>query len=200
MALSFDLNQVDDVKKPNSGGQVKPGRCHAVFVEFDEYGEPKSGSHFGVWEIVAHDDPKQVGKKYKDLLGDPANGKSEKGVSYAMGRLLHYAYVLGVTTPDEMEAAKKSGQQPNLDLNNGAGQQVFLEIVEEKYDGKINSRIADAGFAIMSINDPKCKDFPANQAMLARAKKSATKQPAGDAGSLPTQSKQEANDPFAAVT
>lgn len=169
MGLSLDLNKVDNPSKVGTGGRVKPGRCHAVMTKFEEYGEPKSGCHIANWEILSHDDPSQVGKVFKDFLTDPAGASSEKGASYATERILLYCYVLGITTPEQMDAAKKGGQMPSLDLALADGRQAFIELVEEEYNNKVNTRIGNAGFDIYSMNSPSTKDFPRNAAMAARA-------------------------------
>jgi len=198
MGLLIDLNNVNDPTKVGTGGRVKPGRCHAAMTKFDEYGEPKSGCHIANWEILAHDDPSQVGKVFKDFLGDPANVTSEKSAAYAVERILLYCYVLGVTTPEAMDAAKKGGEVPSLDLASANSRQAFLNLTEEEYNGKINTRISNAGFDIFGLNSPSAKDFPRNAAMTARAMQSASVSfAAGNASEMPTQAKQESADPFA---
>lgn len=201
MALQLDLNNVDNPAKVGTGGRVNPGRCHLVLTSFEEYGETKTGSHVAKFEVLAHDDPSQIGKTFTDFLSDPANGRSEKAIAYATERILKYCYILGVTTPEAMSAAKRGGQMPNLDLTTAVGRQVFAELVEEEYDGKKNVRIGNAGFDLWSVNDPHCKAFPANAAMKARAAgKQATQQPAeSTTATMPTQAKQQAN-PFDSVS
>lgn len=170
MALSIDLNDVDNPEKVGTGGLPKPGKCHATLVNFEEFGATASGDHIATWEILAHDDPDQVGKHFKDFLGDPANSNNDKGRKYAIERILHYCYTLGVTTPDAMVQAKKAGQQPDLDISQGIGGQALVRLVNEEYKGKTNLRVGNAGFDIYPLDHKNANDFPRNQAWAKKAK------------------------------
>ena len=194
--LDLDLNQVEDPEKLNTGGRAKPGRCHAVLVEFEEYGESNTGSHIARWEILAHDDPSQVGKFHRELLSDPGNQQKEEYAATATKRLLNYCYVLGLCSPADIKAAKAGGPKPNVDISSAVGRQAFLELVPDKTDKYVN--VGEFGFAVYSVNSPEAKDFPRNAAMASRAAKSQPT-PAGNsnAAQAQPQTTQTAADPFA---
>ena len=166
MVLAVDLGAVDAPDKVGDAPRVAPGKCHAQLLEFQEYGEPKSGSHIAKWMILAHTDPRQVGKVLLDFLGQPENAKDEKGRKFATERLLHYCYVLGVTTPEAMVEAKKRKEVPNLDLHMAEGRQAYLNLFEDTYNGRTNTKIANAGFDMFAVNDPKAAGYPYNIGML----------------------------------
>lgn len=143
-------------------GRVAPGRCHLSVSDFKEYGEPKSGSHIVECEILAHDDPEQVGKTFKDFIPDPARNAK------AVFRIVEFAVATGLITRDQLKRAKEAGEAPEIEPTQSVGKQFFAVLAEEEYNGKTNTKVKD-GRAYYRIDDPKAKDFPRSEGMLKRA-------------------------------
>jgi len=155
MALQLNLDNYGE-------GRVAPGRCHLLVNAFNEYGEPKSGSHVVECEVLAHDDPEQVGKTFKDFIPDPArNGK-------AVFRLVEFSVGAGLLTREEIKQHQRDGTAPEIEPKDSEGRQLFALLVEEEYNGKTNTKVKD-GRGYFRIDDPKAADFPRNAGMLKQA-------------------------------
>jgi hypothetical protein len=155
MALQMNLDNYGE-------GRVAPGRAHLEVKEFQEYGEPKSGSHVAVCEILAHDDPEQVGKTFKDFIPDPARNAK------AVFRLVEFCVGTGLITREEIKQHQANGTAPEVEVTNSNGRQFFAVLVEEEYNGKTNTKIKD-GRSYLRVDDPKAAEFPRHPAMWTRA-------------------------------
>lgn len=140
-----------------------PGLCHVQVAAFDEYGEPKSGAHVAKLEILASTTGDDVGKVFKDFIPDP--GKNPKTVF----RLIEFLVGCGMLTRAQIKESQENDSDLDLDPADCVGRQMFVELVEEEYNGKTSTKIK-GGRSYFKLDDPKCSDWPTNKGMLARAK------------------------------
>lgn len=125
-----------DPENPNNG--VKPGKVQILIQSVTEV-----EGHIDVdYEIVAAEDPKELGKTNRERLF-----KSPK----AMIRIAAFAAAVGLTTWDKLTAAKKSGaKKASINIEDAQGKTCLAELVKgEKY---VN--VAFSGFH--HLTDPKC--------------------------------------------
>lgn len=159
--MRLDLSGIDDSKIDDidTGPQkVEPGRCHVRVEHFGE-GEAKGGDHVAKFEVLAHDNPKMVGRIHTEYFSSK---------SAAVWRVLRLAVVTGLISKAELRRCKESGDDPEIDLDAMPGRQLFIELEEEEYDGKKKIRISGGG-EMLSLDDERAAGYPRHQKMLYRA-------------------------------
>lgn len=154
MAIDLDLTNDDPTK--TGFDPVAPGKAHAQMVKWTDYGS-KNGDHVGEFEVVAHQDPDQVGKVHTEYF-------SQK--STVVWKLRTLAIALGLTTVDALSRAKEAGQSVPLEFADGVNRQLFVTFSNHEYNGKTSTRIEGGMF---HLTDPKAKGHPRNVGMLKRS-------------------------------
>ena len=192
MAFEFAPPEGDtDKLGEGSGAQFldKAGNMHCLLLEFSEYGDSKNGNHIAKWEVLAHEDPSQVGRQFWDYVVHPSSSHKDGGTA-AMNVLYGYAIALGQLTIDQINAAKREGKQVSFDLTacNGKQQQAFLSTWFDKEYERCKRR------AIFPISDDRAKDYPRHAAWIAKA----GGQPAPTTATSPNGQQSESANPFAA--
>ena len=178
MALDLDLSE-DNFRE--SGDDVAPGKCMVVLSEFKEHGASGTGNHIVDLEIVAHENPDEVGKVHTEFFSQTPK---------AGYRLRQLAVASGLTTLERMKAAKDAGEYPTIEFNDAVGRPFYVLLATEEYtkrDGTIETsvKIGKGGAAMYRIDDKKYADWPTNESMKARGLKMLPK--AGEPTEAPAQ-------------
>ena len=180
MAVELDFAE-DNLRE--SADDVKPGKCMAVVSEFQEYGA-KNGNHICEFEIVAHDDPAEVGKIHQEFFSQTPK---------AVYRLRQLAIAAGLTTIEAAKAAKEAGQSVPIEFADSVGHPMYVLLAAEEYEKNgtitVNTRVGKGGAAMYRVDDPRCADWPTNEPMKVRGLKMLPANGGGQpATSAPTQS------------
>lgn len=155
MVLEISLDDFNP-ERHNIFADPKPGRAHVVATDWEELAV-RGEWHRLRMEIVAHDDPGEVGKNTSELFH--AGSRSQ-------WRLILLALALRLTTVDELNAKKESGEPLVLDIEKGLGRSFFVRFVKEKDpNGETRIRINQNLF---SIDDPRCTGWPRNEKIIER--------------------------------
>lgn len=144
------------------GDFATAGKAHVRVAKFEEHGS-KSGDHVAHLEILAHSNPDDVGKIYKDYIPCPIrNGK-------AVFRIIEFMVGCGAITRQQVKDSQENDTDLEINPQGTVDRQMFIELVEEEYNGKTSIKVR-GGRDYFRVDDPKCKDWPTNQGMLKRAK------------------------------
>lgn len=153
MAIAVDLTED---KLQDGMDNVVAGKAHVVMQKFHEYGS-KSGDHMADFEVVAHDQPSEVGKIHREYF------PQKSSVAWKLRAL---AVGLGLTTMDECQKAKEEGRALQIEYQDGVGRQMFVTFAESEYNGKKSVRVEGNMWPLTS---EKCKGHPRNAGMLKRS-------------------------------
>ncbi|MCC7422001.1 MAG: hypothetical protein IT428_17115 [Planctomycetaceae bacterium] len=153
MAIAVDLSED---KLQDGMDNVVPGKAHVVMQKFHEYGS-KNGDHMADFEVVAHDNPAEVGKIHREYF------PQKSSVAWKLRAL---AIGLGLTTMDECQKAKEEGRALQIEYQDGVGRQMFVTFTENEYQGKKSVRVEGNMWPLTS---DKCKGHPRNVGMLKRS-------------------------------
>lgn len=157
MAIQADLTEVD----PMTAGtfqQVAAGMAHLLVVDAIEYGG-KQQEHTVKFEVLAHTDPRQVGKTHTEYYPTAAN---------MAWKLLGFCFAVKIANREEMARAKASGQQvAPIELKDAIGRQLFATFkASQNKEGTKDFINIDRP---LTVNDPEAEKHPRNAEMLARA-------------------------------
>ena len=152
------LDEVDPENIGVGGNFPAPGKYHVEVTQVDpdttsSGGKPQMKVEY---EILAGDVEGQEGKTQYDYYA-----KTPK----AFPRALQFAIAAGLTTKEELSAAKTAGTAPRIPFGMAIGRQLCVEIVEEEYEGKTRNKVQ---FGLWHLNDPEAKDIPKNAGKLAQ--------------------------------
>lgn len=165
MAIAVDLSED---KLQDGMDNVAPGKAHVHMQKFHEYGS-KTGDHMADFEVVAHDNPAEVGKMHREYF------PQKSSVAWKLRSL---AIGLGLTTMDDCQKAKEEGRPLEIEYQDGVGRQMFVTFTESEYNGKKSVRIEGNMWPLTS---DKCKGHPRNAGMLKRSGVALDKIPAAAA-------------------
>lgn len=144
------------------GDFASAGKAHVRVAKFEMHGS-KNGDHLAHLEILAHSNPDDVGKIYKDFI--PCPMKNAKAVF----RILEFLIGCGSLTRQQVKASQEGDGDLDINPEDAVDRQMFVELVEEEYNGKTSIKVR-GGRDYFRVDDPKVKDWPTNQGMLKRAK------------------------------
>jgi len=143
-------------------GRVKAGRYFVVFQEWVEFAE-NNNWHTARFEIKAAE-----GDDAEDLIGSTfselfwAKGYNDKDTSWS-DKLNWFAIVLGLTTHEKCEEAKKSGVPQELDFEQGIGRHLHVAVFmkkRKKDPERTDPAIAKEGYALYVPGDERCEGWP----------------------------------------
>jgi hypothetical protein len=147
MSLSFA-----DYDPLKSGGLPKPGKAHFLVNTFEDKGNYYSAS----FEIIAHEDPDEVGKlSYNNF------NKGGKGAR----RLQLILEATKVLTREMIEEAVQRGEtEVGFDEDDVVGCTFFGLLEEGSYekDGK-TKETCKVEFKFLAVDDKDAKDYPRNE-------------------------------------
>lgn len=175
MPLELDVSDYD----PSRGvfEDVKPGRAHVVVTDWEEYAV-RGEWHRMQLEVVAHDDPGEVGKIHSELFH--AGQRSQ-------WRLRIAALALKLTTTEALLKAREESGIAVIRFEDAIGRSMFVRFVKEKdKNGEERIRINQHLYA---LDDPKCAGWPKNDTIAQRD--ASLSPPLTDGGSAG-----EPDDPF----
>lgn len=166
MALAFDFSNVGDPEKIHDGGgtRAKPGRGMAVIKRFSEYTGAKGQAHEVDFEIVSWTDKDSVAVIHTENIFH--TDKTGKG--FPMKRITCLAMAAGLFNANDVKQWQAAGSQPEIDMTKLTDRPVFIELIEEadqNDSSKKYIRVGNIGLALYHIKDPRCKDWPKNQAI-----------------------------------
>ena len=166
MGIEFDVEDFDP-DKIDGFDVVADGRYHVQVDSVQESGG-KNDEMVVEFGVLAGTTAGQEGKSHREYFS-----KSSK----AAKRMLLLACATGLTTVEELKAAKEKKKNPVIDFNLAVGRQLCIEIQAEEYQGKMRPKI---GFGIYGVDSPKAAGIPIAQAAAAKA--GDTADPFGGAG------------------
>jgi len=151
--MKFDLSETNP-EKMDGFDRPAEGAYHFEVNAIEE-DDPKSGCMYVDCEVLAGTTKNQEGKVHREYFS-----KTPK----AFSRIAQFAVAVGLTTQDELKAAKESGQSPNIDMYLAVGRQFCGQLVGEEYEGKTRNKL---NFNIWSTQSDKAKGIPLNKGKLA---------------------------------
>jgi len=147
--MSLDFSGYDH-ERPDQGGLPKKGKCHLLIIDIDA--DESHESYISVeHEIIAHEDPKEVGKSTYNSF--QTSGKGAK-------RLQNFLEVTGILTREDICAAAAAGNTTiDPDYSKGEGKTYLGTLVESEYEGKAKCKVE---FDFKSVTDPAGANYPRN--------------------------------------
>ena len=142
---NYDPTEVDQ------GGLPKPGKCQLLVTSAEEHEDTEKPTVSVKNQIIAHEDPTQVGKISYNTLN--LTGKASK-------RALLFALATGLVNKDDLAQFKASGGGGgNIDYTQAYGSVYFATLVASEYNGKPKCRVE---WDMKALDDPEAKDYPAS--------------------------------------
>lgn len=164
MGLAFDFSNVGDPGKIHDGGlKILPGRGMGVIKEWNEYAGAGGKAHELKIEIVAWTDPQSVAQTHRENIFHQDN----TGKGWPMKRMTCLCMAAGLFNSSDVRQWQAQGSTPEIDMSKLIERPVYLELVKQMKDGKETGfiELGQIGLAIYHIKDPRCKDWPKNQAI-----------------------------------
>lgn len=143
-----------------------PGRYHVAVVDVDEDGlriggKNNKGEMVVEFEVLAGSAPGMEGLRHRTYCTKSAA---------AAWKLHRLALAAGMITEDEIEAHKKASTFPRYEFERDLkGKQLFVEIVNSEYNGKVTPKIE---FGIYHLASKQCIDknrWPRNEIMIGKS-------------------------------
>jgi len=152
MSWEFDTENVDTSKMK---GFVSPaaGFYHFQVTNVDEEGG-NNGEMIVDAEVLAGSVPNQEGTSQREYFTKSAS---------AEGRALQFAVAVGLTTVEEIEAAKNSRQNLSINFKLAEGRQFVGEVRDDEYNGKIKQKL---DFRMYPLDSPAAARVPKCEGML----------------------------------
>lgn len=126
------------------GGMPAPGKCQLLVTDVEEHDSYVSVTH----QIVAHEDPAQVGKTNYNNLS--VSGKAAK-------RAFLFAFATGILTKEEVAEAKVNGTSLDIDFKAAEGCVYYGTLEESEYNGKKKVRVE---WDFRAMDDPGVDEYP----------------------------------------
>ena len=123
-----------------------PGKCQLLVTDVEEHDSYVSVTH----QIVAHEDPTQVGKTNYNNLS--VSGKAAK-------RAFLFAFATGILTKEEVAEARVNGTSLDIDYKAAEGCVYYGTLEASEYNGKKKVRIE---WDFRSLDDPAASEYPFN--------------------------------------
>jgi hypothetical protein len=148
--MGLNIGGYDPLSK---GGLPKPGKAH--FLVADTEDDDSKPSYKVTYEVIAHEDPEEVGRKVYDYLARDGGGAR---------RLENFAKATDLITQEDVNNAIENQQDEiEFDIADAEGQTFFATLKKGSYkkDGETieTCRIA---FDYRHPSDPEAADFPRN--------------------------------------
>jgi hypothetical protein len=147
--------------------RVCPGRYHVMVTDVIEFPTYAPSAIVAEFTVLAGTIPDQQGRSFREFF--QTAGKDKAGTEAVMKRLQRFAMCLGLMGADEAER--------DIDFKAGVGKQLVIEVIENEYQGRKQSRVSFMG--MWPIGHKDVSDVPTDQASLAG---SGTGEAAGAAG------------------
>jgi len=142
-----------------SGSSVtEPGTYHVQVLRSADGQSTKGNQISGcsaVLSVLAGTVQGQVGKEHSLHLFDPDMSKDEKSQDWSVKKQTAYAIAINQMAPSDL------GKSVDVDFDNAEGQQFFINLEENDYNGEKSIQLAFAN--IYHVDDPRAKDFPRNE-------------------------------------
>lgn len=158
------------------GGMPAPGKCQLLVTDVEEHDSYVSVTH----QIVAHEDPTQVGKTNYNNLS--VSGKAAK-------RAFMFGFATGIITKEEVAEARAQGSSIDIPFKAAEGCVYYGTLEASEYNGKKKVRVE---WDFRSLNDVAANEYPFNPEFT--PERAPVKKPAPAA-----QTKSAAKDPAAAA-
>ena len=151
--LELPTTNVDPDRLDGTYNNPRPGRYYGEVNYVDEC-DPKTGKMIADLEVLSGDPPDQVGKTIRAYFelhtDDPA-----KQESY-WNKIRNFAIATGLTSVEEIRAAKEAGLAQQFDFETATGRKVCFEVEDAP---KCKAGVS-VGFGIYHVNSPKAKGIP----------------------------------------
>lgn len=145
--MRTDLSNVDP-DRLDGPDFPEPGSYHFEVIEIVEE-DPRSGCMVAECKVLAGDKPDQEGKTHREYFSLSAK---------AMVKVIQFAVAIGLTSEEQLRAAKAAGQSPDLPFETeGPGRQFCGKLTAEEYQGKTRNKL---NFNIWGLDDKRAKGIP----------------------------------------
>ena len=138
-----------------------PGTYHCLVIKSADGASTKGNQMDGVsalLEVVAGTTKGQEERKFHLSLFDPDLSKSDAAQEWSVKKQTAFAIAINQLDPSKL------GEEVSIEFGAGEGQQLFITLAENTYDGKTNLELSFAN--IYHVDDPRASGFPKNEAAL----------------------------------
>lgn len=132
----------------DQGGLPEPGKCQLLVSEVKEVEDAENPYVQVTHEIVAHENPTQVGKMSYNIFG--LTGKGSR-------RALLFALACKITDKNAFAQARAQGTSIEIDYAQTYGSVYFSTLEASEYQGKKKCR---GEWDFKALDDPEAKEYP----------------------------------------
>ena len=158
--MSFEYDPSDVPESMDSFDVVPAGEYHFQVVEAFE---DEKGQLVVDAKVLAGRPDGQQGKSHREYFASPKPDQAPEKRVHTAKRQLTYFIATGLTSEEELKAAKTAGRKVNLDPALTNGRQFCAKLTAKEYEGKVSQKM---GYDIWPVNSEKAAGIPLDAAML----------------------------------
>ncbi len=163
MTVQFDSDSVPD--SFDSADFAGAGQFHFRVSALDE-GVPSENQSMKVTsEVIGGAPASELGKIHIEYFNHPKADQDPEKKKNTAKRQLIFAIACGVTTEEEIEAARQQGKGPQVDFNLCVDRHFCGELQTEEYQGKVRQKL---GYRIFGVRSEQAKGIKLNEVELAK--------------------------------